>query len=76
MYSFKELRKNHNLSQQQMADRLGLNSQAYVSNIESGERNVSAQLAYTIMQEFDVVAHVVMATGEWSFTPQDQWGQP
>lgn len=76
MYTFKQLRKHHKLSQQQMAKRLDLNSQAYVSNIESGQRNPSAQLAYKIMQEFDVIAHVVMETGEWRFTPSDKWVQP
>lgn len=76
MYTFKQLRKHHKLSQSEMAKRLGFESQAFISNMESGKRNISAQMAYTIMKEFDVIAHVVMKSGEWSFTPKNEWVQP
>ncbi len=48
------LRTEHKLTQAQLADRLGLASQAYVSNLEAGRKEPSLELVVRVATLFDV----------------------
>jgi transcriptional regulator with XRE-family HTH domain len=50
------LRKRHTLTQQQLADQLGITSGVYISDLESGKRRPGVELLFKIADLFGVTA--------------------
>lgn len=48
------LRKRHKMSQQQVATALGIKSNAFISEIETGKRKPSLEFVLSIAELFDV----------------------
>ena len=49
----KELREDHDITQQEIADFLGI-SQRYYSNLENGTRNISVELLIKISDFYNI----------------------
>ncbi|NJN67538.1 MAG: helix-turn-helix transcriptional regulator [Chloroflexaceae bacterium] len=50
------LRKRHKLTQQQLADRLGMTTGVYISDLENGKRRPGTELVFKIADLFGVMA--------------------
>lgn len=58
----RELRLNRDLSQQELAERAGLD-RSYVNNAEKGHRNVSLDIIHALAQALDVEAADLFVRG-------------
>lgn len=63
----KELRKENNITQQQLADMLGVTSRTVIS-LEKGDYNPSVLLAYKISEVFNVYIEDVFLFDESDFS--------
>jgi plasmid maintenance system antidote protein VapI len=69
MYTIKELRDYLEMSNKAFAKTVGI-PPSRVSEYVTGARRMSVDVAYKIMQAFDVIASVDFKTKEWKFTPR------
>ena len=56
----KEVRIAHNLSQEKMATRIGVESVSFYQNIEKGYNNISLEVLINLCKEFDVTTDFIL----------------
>lgn len=51
---FKEIRLTHKMSQKEFGKKIGIESRAHISSLESGNRNITDRIINDICREFNV----------------------
>ncbi len=67
----KYLRELHNMTQQELADKLGYKSRSTINKIENGMRDISQSQILDFANVFDVSPAYLMGLSEESSQPQD-----